>query len=103
MITWNITSPAVHRTENQTNMMHQKQQQQRDMVTPQNKSAGSKHEFVVRSFEVPTRCDHCSSVMIGLVRQGMVCKSKEFQCRLYYTYCILFFINVNMHINVHIA
>ena len=59
-------------------MIHQKQQQQRDMAAPQNKSAGSKHEFVVRSFEVPTRCDHCSSVMIGLVRQGMVCKSKEF-------------------------
>ena len=69
---------AVHRTESQTNMMHQKQQQQRDMAVPQNKPAGGKHEFVVRSFEAPTRCDHCSSVMIGLVRQGMVCKSKYF-------------------------
>lgn len=66
-------------------MLQQKQQQQRDMAVPQNKSIGSKHEFVVRSFDMPTRCDHCSSVMIGLVRQGMVCKSKK-MCCIYHGY-----------------
>lgn len=78
-----VLLPPVHRTENQTNLIHQKQQQQRDMVAHQNKSAESKHDFVVRSFEVPTRCDHCSSIMIGLVRQGMICKCKKYSLVMY--------------------
>ena len=30
--------------------------------------------MVIRSFEVPTKCDHCTSFMQGQVRQGMTCK-----------------------------
>ena len=65
-------------TESQTNLLQQQQQQQqRDMAANQNKlTGGGKHDFVVRSFDVPTKCDHCSSIMIGLVRQGMICKSE---------------------------
>jgi len=68
---------TVQRTESQTNLLQQQQQQQqRDMAANQNKTTGGKHDFVVRSFDAPTKCDHCSSVMIGLVRQGMICKSE---------------------------
>jgi len=68
---------TAQRTESQTNLLQQQQQQQqRDMAANQNNTTGGKHDFVVRSFDAPTKCDHCSSVMIGLVRQGMICKSE---------------------------
>ena len=35
------------------------------------------HHFTIKTFSVPTKCQHCTSVMIGLVRQGMVCDSKS--------------------------
>ena len=71
---------TVQRTESQTNLLQQQQQQQqqrRDLAANHNKvTSGGQHDFVVRSFDVPAKCDHCSSVMIGLVRQGMICKSE---------------------------
>ncbi|XP_065912103.1 serine/threonine-protein kinase MRCK alpha-like [Dysidea avara] len=73
---------AAQLTESQTNLLQQQQQQQqRDMAANQNKlTGGGKHDFVVRSFDVPTKCDHCSSIMIGLVRQGMICKTCSCSC-----------------------
>uniref|UniRef100_A0A1X7VNS0 non-specific serine/threonine protein kinase n=1 Tax=Amphimedon queenslandica TaxID=400682 RepID=A0A1X7VNS0_AMPQE len=38
------------------------------------------HELVVRSFDSPTKCDACTSVMFGLVRQGMMCKNCQMSC-----------------------
>lgn len=33
-----------------------------------------KHSFIVRTFVAPLKCNHCTSLMLGLVRQGVVCE-----------------------------
>ncbi|KAJ0170566.1 hypothetical protein K1T71_013937 [Dendrolimus kikuchii] len=33
------------------------------------------HQFLVRTFSSPTKCNHCTSLMIGLTRQGVVCET----------------------------
>ncbi|XP_047508953.1 serine/threonine-protein kinase Genghis Khan isoform X4 [Pieris napi] len=32
------------------------------------------HQFLVRTFSSPTKCNHCTSLMIGVTRQGVVCE-----------------------------
>ena len=36
----------------------------------------SNHELVVKTFDSPSKCDTCTSVMFGIVRQGLFCKSE---------------------------
>ena len=38
------------------------------------------HSFIVRTFVAPLKCFHCTSLMIGLVRQGLVCEVCGFAC-----------------------
>ncbi|XP_017770239.1 PREDICTED: serine/threonine-protein kinase Genghis Khan isoform X2 [Nicrophorus vespilloides] len=38
------------------------------------------HQFLVRTFVSPTKCSHCTSLMVGLMRQGMVCEICGFTC-----------------------
>ncbi|XP_076263093.1 serine/threonine-protein kinase gek isoform X1 [Rhynchophorus ferrugineus] len=38
------------------------------------------HQFLVRTFSSPTKCSHCTSLMVGLMRQGMVCEICGFTC-----------------------
>ncbi|XP_077861643.1 serine/threonine-protein kinase MRCK beta [Saccoglossus kowalevskii] len=45
-------------------------------VTPKPKA----HQFVVRTFGTPVKCNHCTSLMIGQVRQGTVCEVCHFAC-----------------------
>jgi len=37
-------------------------------------SIGSGHNFFIRTFSVPIKCFHCTSLMIGVERQGTVCE-----------------------------
>ncbi|XP_076803724.1 serine/threonine-protein kinase MRCK alpha-like isoform X2 [Clavelina lepadiformis] len=38
------------------------------------------HRFVVKTFSSPTKCSHCSSLMVGLIRQGTTCDVCTFSC-----------------------
>jgi hypothetical protein len=40
------------------------------------------HQFLVRSFSSPLKCNHCTSLMVGLSRQGVVCEVCGFTSRL---------------------
>lgn len=31
------------------------------------------HQFSIKSFSSPTQCSHCTSLMVGLIRQGYAC------------------------------
>uniref|UniRef100_A0A8C5JCH1 Serine/threonine-protein kinase MRCK alpha n=1 Tax=Junco hyemalis TaxID=40217 RepID=A0A8C5JCH1_JUNHY len=38
------------------------------------------HQFVVKSFSTPTKCNQCTSLMVGLIRQGCTCEVCGFSC-----------------------
>uniref|UniRef100_A0A1A8JW50 non-specific serine/threonine protein kinase n=3 Tax=Nothobranchius TaxID=28779 RepID=A0A1A8JW50_NOTKU len=38
------------------------------------------HQFVVKSFNTPTKCNQCTSLMVGLIRQGCACEVCNFSC-----------------------
>ncbi len=38
------------------------------------------HSFAVQSFREPTQCMHCTSLMRGVLRQGMACALCGFHC-----------------------
>ncbi|XP_030200287.1 serine/threonine-protein kinase MRCK alpha isoform X2 [Gadus morhua] len=38
------------------------------------------HQFVVKSFNTPTKCNQCTSLMVGLKRQGCTCEVCNFSC-----------------------
>nr|CAD7197884.1 unnamed protein product [Timema douglasi] len=40
------------------------------------------HQFLVRTFSSPTKCSHCTSLMVGLTRQGVVCEVCGFACHI---------------------
>ncbi|KAI5704339.1 hypothetical protein M8J75_004181 [Diaphorina citri] len=40
------------------------------------------HQFITRTFTSPTKCNHCTSLMVGLTRQGVVCDICGFACHL---------------------
>lgn len=42
-------------------------------VPPQSKA----HQFVVKTFNTPTKCNRCTSLMVGLIRQGCTCEGKD--------------------------
>uniref|UniRef100_A0A034WNK9 non-specific serine/threonine protein kinase n=1 Tax=Bactrocera dorsalis TaxID=27457 RepID=A0A034WNK9_BACDO len=47
---------------------------------PTNVAATKVHQFLVRTFSSPTKCNHCTSLMVGLTRQGVVCEFCGFAC-----------------------
>ncbi|XP_047559740.1 serine/threonine-protein kinase MRCK alpha isoform X14 [Lutra lutra] len=40
------------------------------------------HQFFVKSFTTPTRCHQCTSLMVGLIRQGCSCEVCGFSCHI---------------------
>uniref|UniRef100_A0A8C0XI82 Serine/threonine-protein kinase MRCK alpha n=1 Tax=Castor canadensis TaxID=51338 RepID=A0A8C0XI82_CASCN len=40
------------------------------------------HQFFVKSFAIPTKCQQCTSLMVGLVRQGCSCEACGFSCHI---------------------
>ncbi|KAK2561476.1 Serine/threonine-protein kinase MRCK alpha [Acropora cervicornis] len=46
------------------------------MVPPQPRV----HKFSVRTFTTPTKCNQCTSLMIGLLRQGSICEVCQYAC-----------------------
>ncbi|KAK7598361.1 hypothetical protein V9T40_006596 [Parthenolecanium corni] len=41
---------------------------------------GNTHHFCIKNFTAPTKCNYCTSLMIGLTRQGVVCDICGFAC-----------------------
>jgi len=80
--------PAPH----QTNPAQYQQQQQMIANMIQRNRGGNlispppinqqtnRHMFVVRTFIMPLKCHLCTSLMTGLIRQGLVCESCGFAC-----------------------
>ncbi|XP_036057705.1 serine/threonine-protein kinase MRCK alpha isoform X20 [Onychomys torridus] len=40
------------------------------------------HQFFVKSFTAPTKCHQCTSLMVGLIRQGCSCEACGFSCHI---------------------
>eukprot|EP00731_Ephydatia_muelleri_P030003 Em0021g526a len=43
----------------------------------------SSHELFVKTFDSPSKCDTCTSVMFGIVRQGLFCKNCQMSCHVH--------------------
>ncbi|XP_018400468.1 PREDICTED: serine/threonine-protein kinase MRCK beta [Cyphomyrmex costatus] len=67
------TSPLSHELLNKSSSTHGQTNLQ-----PKPKS----HQFLVRTFSAPTKCNHCTSLMVGLTRQGVVCEVCGFACHM---------------------
>ncbi|XP_016311346.1 serine/threonine-protein kinase MRCK alpha-like [Sinocyclocheilus anshuiensis] len=38
------------------------------------------HQFMVKTFNTPTKCNQCTSLMVGIIRQGCTCEVCNFSC-----------------------
>ncbi|XP_003425741.1 serine/threonine-protein kinase Genghis Khan [Nasonia vitripennis] len=66
------TSPLSHELLNKSSAISQGHAN----LQPKPKS----HQFLVRTFTNPTKCNHCTSLMVGVIRQGVVCEVCGFAC-----------------------
>ena len=78
--------PPTIQSLNQHTLQQQQQQPQSNFlgtagVVPT--KASKTHQFLIRTFSSPLKCNHCTSLMVGLTRQGVVCEICGFACHLH--------------------
>uniref|UniRef100_A0A8C1JH96 Serine/threonine-protein kinase MRCK alpha n=1 Tax=Cyprinus carpio TaxID=7962 RepID=A0A8C1JH96_CYPCA len=52
----------------------------RVLTCPHSLPSPKAHQFSVKTFTVPTKCAQCTSLMVGLIRQGCICEVCNFSC-----------------------
>lgn len=76
--------PAQQQTAQQQQNYHQQASSNMNMSGMSSNgppfSGHNRHMFVVRTFIMPLKCNLCTSLMTGLIRQGLVCESCGFAC-----------------------
>uniref|UniRef100_A0A8B9PSM8 Serine/threonine-protein kinase MRCK beta n=1 Tax=Apteryx owenii TaxID=8824 RepID=A0A8B9PSM8_APTOW len=50
------------------------------VITAEQQQEPKAHQLNIKSFTSPTQCSHCTSLMVGLVRQGYACDVCSFAC-----------------------
>ncbi|XP_053224097.1 serine/threonine-protein kinase MRCK beta isoform X5 [Podarcis raffonei] len=50
------------------------------VVTAEQQQEPKAHQLSIKSFSSPTQCSHCTSLMVGLIRQGYACDVCSFAC-----------------------
>merc|ERR1719210_549552 len=65
----------------QQSTLLQQQHQAQPGVKPT--EASKTHQFLIRTFSSPLKCNHCTSLMVGLTCQGVVCEICGFACHLH--------------------
>ena len=63
--------------------LNQQSLQQQQQVIQRPTEASKTHQFLIRTFSSPLKCNHCTSLMVGLTRQGVVCEICGFACHLH--------------------
>ncbi|XP_062957249.1 serine/threonine-protein kinase MRCK alpha-like [Cynocephalus volans] len=59
-----------------TPTIKRKEYHSRILFPPKSKT----HQFFLTTFTAPTKCQQCTSLMVGLIRQGCVCDACGFSC-----------------------
>nr|XP_034961390.1 serine/threonine-protein kinase MRCK beta isoform X6 [Zootoca vivipara] len=84
------TSPLAHDLTFRTNSVSEQEAQgSKAEVSPstsvvsaeqQQQQEPKAHQLSIKSFSSPTQCSHCTSLMVGLIRQGYACDVCSFAC-----------------------
>ncbi|XP_060119079.1 serine/threonine-protein kinase MRCK beta isoform X6 [Heteronotia binoei] len=82
------TSPLAHDLTFRTNSLSEPEMQgpkaevssSTSLVTAEQQQEPKAHQLSIRSFSSPTQCSHCTSLMVGLIRQGYACDVCSFAC-----------------------
>ncbi|XP_028560579.1 serine/threonine-protein kinase MRCK beta isoform X6 [Podarcis muralis] len=82
------TSPLAHDLTFRTNSVSEQEAQgskaevspSTSVVTAEQQQEPKAHQLSIKSFSSPTQCSHCTSLMVGLIRQGYACDVCSFAC-----------------------